>query len=114
MRRPYILLALFSLMGTRDVVAQPLTPDTVRASQPAPLLTSTGPRGERFAVRVLAGHLSDPWSVGLWPGQLPLDHGGENGETLAGRGANGPGRSSGVVFLRPSSCAIPGTAVRSS
>ncbi len=32
-----------------------------------PASVSIGPRGEHFAIRVLAGHLSDPWSVTYGP-----------------------------------------------
>ena len=36
-------------------------------SDSVPASMSIGPRGEHFAVRVLAGHLSDPWSVVYGP-----------------------------------------------
>ncbi|HEV2483468.1 MAG TPA: PQQ-dependent sugar dehydrogenase [Puia sp.] len=41
-------------------------PPVARAT-PSVALTSIGPRGEHFSVRVLASHLSDPWSVVYGP-----------------------------------------------
>ena len=54
--------------------AWPLAPDTAQSpaltrepTVPPATPTVTGPRGEHFAVHVLAGHLSDPWSVVYGP-----------------------------------------------
>ncbi len=41
-------------------------PHPVAAQSPA----ATGPRGERFSVRVIANHLSDPWSIIYGPDHL--------------------------------------------
>src|ERR1700744_6113616 len=56
--------------------ARPAIPPSSNATPPptatlphttAPTLTAIGPLGEHFAVRVLASHMSDPWSVVCGP-----------------------------------------------
>lgn len=50
---------------TRTTPAHP--PHAATATAPTRTPTTTGPRGERFSIRVIAGHLSDPWSVVYGP-----------------------------------------------